>query len=202
MKTLTTALIGMKNGLQGLGTWIWLVAMNRDSATIDRWALDTKDVVFDSQTYTHKNMSTEPPASDLAGITPSFIISLGDADKTLVSRLIAGKYRGQRVVMGLVNRDALGAAANEITIRGKVKSADAEEGAVSFHCGPLNPRDTTIPRDSLYRTTCRWEFKGKCGECGYAGGQTTCDKRFETCRDTMANQTRFGGCPGLPTEIR
>lgn len=200
MKTLTSALIARQHGLQGLGTWVWIFDARRDSSTVDRWALDTANVTFNSQTYSRTNLSLKPPDSDMSGQTSTWILSIGDAEKTIVSRLLAGKYRGQRIRAYLVNRSELGSASNKIPLNGRILSADAEEGAVSFRCGQCNLRNTTIPKGSVYRTTCRWEFKGPCGECGYVGAETSCDKRIETCEDTMNNKARFGGAPGLPVE--
>jgi lambda family phage minor tail protein L len=56
--------------------------------------------------------------------------------------------------------------------------------------------DLTLPKGVYNRNYCRWKFKST--ECGYVGGQTICDKRKATCKDTMNNIVRFGGFPSVP----
>lgn len=46
-------------------------------------------------------------------------------------------------------------------------------------------------------TRCQARFKD--AACGYAGPETVCDKRFETCTD-LGNEMRFVGLLGLPVD--
>jgi hypothetical protein len=196
-KTLASALKTEKNALNGIGQWVWLYQLQRDSSNTSYYVQANADVTFNSQTYTHKNITLEPIASDLMGTTPKFSVTIGDSAKTEIGYLRADKYRGQPCTIYLVNLQALSSASNKITFRGIILSADAEEGAVTLNCGSFDLRNVPIPRRLLFRNVCSFEFKGPCGECGYVGATTTCDKTLAVCTG-LANQARYGGAPGIP----
>jgi phage-related protein len=70
----------------------------------------------------------------------------------------------------------------------------ADEKWVSFTLGAPSPFRVRFPRNRILKDYCRWRFKST--ECGYSGGETTCDKTLAQCR-LRSNSARFGGFPGV-----
>jgi hypothetical protein len=75
---------------------------------------------------------------------------------------------------------------------GEVQYGDA---SVTF---ALRAPSADVARQSpgrTYASGCHLLFKGP--DCAYAGAETTCDRTYDTCKNTMANQLNFGGNPLL-----
>ena len=194
--TLSSNLESEKNTLHGAGPMVWLFEMQRDSSNTSYYCRERADVTFNSQTYAHKSISFEPPEADSAGRQHSFKISISNVDQVEVAYLEAGKYLNQPVTVRHVSLNYLSSAADQVIHRGLILSATVTRRTAIFSCGAYNLRGCAIPHGRIYRTRCRWRFKDDA--CGYAGGETECDLTIETCRDTMSNEERFGGAPGLP----
>jgi phage-related protein len=64
----------------------------------------------------------------------------------------------------------------------------------TFTLGASNPFNRRFPQARILKNHCRFIFKD--AWCGYAGGQTTCDKTLTRCR-ALSNSIRFGGFPGV-----
>lgn len=197
MRTLASADKAEKNDLTSGTAWLWLFEIQRDATTYSRYAKNYEDVTFNGQTFTAHAIDYEPPEADAAGTQHDHRISIGDADRTEVGLLEGGYYINYPVVVYLVNSSYLTYSTSTIKFRGIVLDADAGEGGVTLRCGTHDLRKSVVPRDSLYRTYCRWDFKSF--ECGYAGADTTCAKSLTACAaHTPSNKSRFGGAPGLP----
>lgn len=200
MITLTSAMIAQKNTMAGTseGPWVWLCELWRDSTNVLRYARAQENVTFDSQTWTANNLVIEPPSSDNRGTSKAFTIAIQNVDQTMVTYLEAGELRNQAASLYLVHADLLSAATNVVTWRGVILEAEASYEYCSFSIGSYDIRAGKVPASAYSATRCRWRFKSQ--ECGYSGGQTSCDKRYTTCNATMSNVARFGGFPTLPWE--
>lgn len=77
----------------------------------------------------------------------------------------------------------------------KIKSVLVTDEAVSFTLGIRNPLIDTFPSQLFSRKTCR--FKLKDSNCGYAGGETTCNKTMTRCV-ALENEINYGGFPAIP----
>lgn len=196
MESLSAAMILQKHLLDGGGQFIWLFELQRDSSNTSYYTRERADVTFNSQAYTSKEIAIDPPQYDTGGTLSDWRISLDNADRVEIAYLEAGKYVGQWVTVRIVNREILSATANQVVLRGRIKSATADERVVVFACGANDWRRTPIPRSTMNALRCRWRFKSV--ECGYGGGQSTCDLSYDTCNNTMSNVERFGGAPGMP----
>lgn len=199
MITLSSAMETQKNTLAGTenGPWIWLVTLDRDGTNYLRYALGMhSNVTFNSLTYSAMNGAVQPPQSDAMGTTKNFRVTIQNVDQTMVTDLENGEFLDRPVVLELVHEDLLSSASNVVRMRGVVISADVDEQYATFNCGTYDLRNAIVPACTYSRERCRWIFKSD--ECGYAGGQTSCDKTISTCENTMSNHDRFGGFPGLP----
>jgi len=193
-------MIAQKNTMAGTisGPWVWLCELWRNDSNVIRYARSQKNVTFNSLTWTANNFRVEPPASDQRGSTKTFSLAIQNVDQTMVTYLEAGELLNQAGALHLVHNDLLSAATNVITWRGVIISAQATNDYVTLTLGAYDVRAASVPAETYNATRCRWRFKSE--ECGYAGGQTTCDKRYTTCDTTMSNLSRFGAFPTLPWE--
>lgn len=193
MRVLSTNFESWKNQLRGLKAFVWLFDLSRDSSNVSRYCRERADVTFNGNTYTRKEIKFEPPSSDSQGTFHDFAVQIGDADRTEKAYLLNSKYRDQPMAVRLVNLEDLSNSDDQLLYRAKIKSASTDETKAILRCGPHNLHKATVPYIILIALRCRFRFKG--WRCQYAGAETSCDLRFETCRDTMSNQDRFGGTP-------
>ena len=198
MRTLSSALIEQKNTVAATadGPWVWLVDLARDATNTIRYARSMEDITYNSNTYTAKSMKIEPPAADMAGSTRNMILSIENVTQTMITYLEAGELLDWPAVLYLVHWDSLSTATNVIKWRGKILSATCDNQWAEIVIGNYDLRTHQVPADKYNATRCRWRFKS--AECGYAGAETSCDKRYSTCDTTMSNIARFGGFPTLP----
>jgi|GEM_PF-3129635 len=197
-RALTSAFIGVKNALTGAGPVVWLIELHRDSSNISRLTTDIEDVTFDSQTWSKQNSGVGVIEADNEGTLKDVKITVQNVDLAMSVYMEASKFRNMPMSISLVEKNNLSSAADKVVFRGIIKRADVNEEPpyVTFTCGTYDLRRETVPACKAYRCRCRWVFKS--AACGYAGGETSCDKRYETCRDTMSNEDRYGGFPAIP----
>lgn len=196
METLTSNLKAVKNALSGSQAWVWLVDLARDSSNISRYCSDRQGVIFNGVTYAAKALAVEEPSYDADGSLPEWSVMIGNADRVEIAYLELGKYRGQRVTARRVNLAHLSSPADQIILRGIIKSAGADEQWIVLHCGTYDLGRSVVPKSTIQALRCRWKFKSE--ECGYSAGETSCDLSYNICENTMNNLARFGGAPGIP----
>jgi hypothetical protein len=200
--TIPADLLSQKNTLvaTGDGSWQWLLKLDRDGTNYLYYCAPShENITFDSQVYTATTMEIRPPQTDMGGGAKNFHISVQNVDQTMVTDLEAGEFLDRPVELFVVHTDHLSTTSNFIPkIRGLIIEASVREDWCTFTCGTYDLRGVTVPRQTYSRERCRWVFKSD--ECGYAGGETSCDKRLTTCDSTMSNKSRFGGFPGMPMQ--
>jgi len=201
MMTLTSALIAAKNRLAdtSAGPWLWLLELNRDDTTFVRYAKARGNITWNSLTWTANNFRVDPPAADYSGSTKTFNISIQNVDQTLVTYLEADEILDYPAALYRVHADNLSSASNYLAWRGRTLSADVTDKWAALTIGSYDLRSAKFPSEFYSATRCRFRFKSD--ECGYGGGETTCDKRSTTCDTTMSNIARFGAFPTIPFEV-
>lgn len=102
----------------------------------------------------------------------------GGVDGTAIVRLVHGAHLDLDEIVRL-----------DYTILG----CHANSEMVTFTLGTENMFAMRFPQNRILKNQCRWRFKDS--RCGYAGGETTCNKTLARCRD-IGNSVRFGGFPG------
>lgn len=195
MITLVTAMKSYKNAQAG-GEWPWLVEIYRDSTNVLRYTDSQTDITFDSLTWTKKAIKVQQPEQDTAGSVFTFVVQVSAVDKTMAGYIRDDEIIDQSIKIIRVHRGTLSDSTAKIEWRGKVQKAVITKDWVTLDCGPPNLRAFSIPARRFDRTHCQHKFKGP--ECGYAGAETSCDKKETTCRDTMSNIDAFGAFLGMP----
>ena len=147
--------------------------------------------------YSPRAMTPGNFSYSLGNIVDSASLSISNEDDTLTSTLMTGDVQGSDVTIYLVyldsNNENLG---NPITLfLGSVDAWTMSEGNVEL----------TITSDlarwskrtfNQHQSSCRWkEFKGT--QCGYAGGETVCNRTFTRCAE-LSNTAHYGGFRWLP----
>lgn len=200
MLTIPADLLNQKNTLvaSGDGSWQWLLKLDRDGTNYLYYCAPShENITFDSQTYTAVNMEINPPQTDMGGGAKNFQITIQNVDQIMVADLENGEFLDRPVELFVVHTDHIATTSNFIPkIRGLVIEASTREDWATFTCGTYDLRGAVVPRGTYCRERCRWIFKSD--ECGYAGGQTSCDKLLATCDTTMSNLDRYGAFPGMP----
>jgi len=196
MRTLSSFMAEKKNTLALKDQFMWLFDVSRDSSNISRWVKTSQNITFLSNTYTAKQITFQPMKVDAGGTLANFKITIADPDQTLMAYVMAGKFIDQKVAVRVPNYASLSTAADQVVFRGVIQSIDYADkaNAFSFSCGSMNLRDHSTPRDKVYKDRCSAVFKSD--ECGYAGAETSCDKKFATCT-TYGQRARFNGAPGM-----
>jgi len=198
MRTLSSFMKGKKNLKHLADAFLWLFDIRRDSSNVSRYVKDRRNHTFFGNSYMAKAMTFEPPSADSGGSQQQFKISIDNTDRVEVAYLELGKYFDQDVEVRIVNTASRTNEDDQIVFRGTVQNANCTEKAATLECGGINLRDYSMPNERLNTRRCRHQFKGPCGECGYSGGETTCDKLLSTCTNTMNNRTRWGGASTMP----
>lgn len=153
-------------------------------------------IFHDSVNYTQRSFSYEGAMYSTNNFVDSCTIRIDDLDSSLMSSFGDEVVQGSEVTLQKVvldeNYATLGTNAFTIFI-GEIDDWDIdEETLIVTLVSELSKWD----RSTLYRhsTSCRWKkFKGV--DCIYAGGQSACDRTYNTCKNTMNNSDEFGGFP-------
>jgi len=76
----------------------------------------------------------------------------------------------------------------------RVSGTSVDENWVTFNLTSTDTWSRTFPRNKIAKNHCNYAFKGL--HCGYAGGETLCNRTLTRCRE-LNNSERFGGFPGV-----
>jgi lambda family phage minor tail protein L len=156
------------------------------------------DIVYDGITYTKFPIKHDEIGENTQGEIDTFRVSVANVNRIIQAYLESYDLRGKKVTITLVWANQLNDTDANIDFIYYIDNYTANENTVEFVLSSkYDIIDLTLPRGVYNRNYCRWKFKST--ECGYAGAQTTCDKRKATCKDTMSNIARFGGFPSVPT---
>ncbi|MEK6531253.1 MAG: hypothetical protein AABZ23_02025 [Deltaproteobacteria bacterium] len=93
-----------------------------------------------------------------------------------------------------LNKNILDESSSELTMGFDVLATQADSQWCTFTLGAPNPMRRRFPLHRYIAFHCNWQFKS--AECGYPGGDTTCNRNLDACRG-KSNSKRFGGYPGL-----
>jgi len=156
------------------------------------------DITYDGVTYTKFPIKHDDIGENSQGEIANFKVTVSNVNRIIQAYLEGYDLRGKKVTITLVWANQLNDADTNIKFIYYIDNYIVTQDAVEFVLsGKYDIIDLTLPRGIYNRNYCRWKFKST--ECGYAGAQTTCDKRKATCKTTMNNIARFGGFPSVPT---
>lgn len=156
------------------------------------------DVVYDSITYTRFPIKHDEIPENSQGEIDNFRVTVANVNRIIQAYLEEYDLRGKKVTIQLVYADKLDNTDAHIDFIYYIDNYTATQDAVEFVLSSkYDIIDLTLPNGVFNRNYCRWKFKST--ECGYAGAETSCDKRKTTCKNTMDNIARYGGFPSVPT---
>lgn len=156
------------------------------------------DVVYSGITYTKFPIKHDQISDNSKSQVDSLKVTVANVNRVFQSYLETYDLRGKKITIKLVWANQLTDTDAYMDFIYYIDSYTATEETVELVLtGRLDILDAKLPYGKFNRNYCRWKFKGT--ECGYSGGQTTCNKTKQTCRDTMANILRYGAFPSVPT---
>jgi lambda family phage minor tail protein L len=156
------------------------------------------DIIYDGITYTKFPIRHGEISENSQGEIDSFRVTMSNVDRVVQGYLEAYDFRGKKVTITLVWANQLSDADANIKFIYYIDNYTASQDTVAFVLtSKYDIMDLSLPNRKYNRNYCGWKFKST--ECGYAGAETTCDKRKATCKNTMSNIARYGGFPSVPT---
>ncbi len=156
------------------------------------------DIIYDGVTYTKFPIKHDEISENSQGEIDTFKVSVANVNRLIQSYLEGYDLRGKKVTITIVWANQLADADANIKFIYYIDNYTATQDTVEFMLSSkYDIIDLTLPNGIYNRNYCRWKFKST--ECAYAGAETTCDKRKDTCKTTMSNIARFGGFPSVPT---
>ena len=160
-----------------------------------RYARNEEEITYEGESWQPANfdLSFGQSAKD----APRVRLSVRDYTGAIMSRIEAENGGlGFELRVLIVNAGDL-SQPTEIDETFFVLGVTSKNFTVEFTLGARNPLNARFPRRLQMRDRCAWRYKGD--ECGYSGPLTSCDYSLNGpngCR-AHANETRFGGFPGL-----
>jgi lambda family phage minor tail protein L len=198
MRSIHANLVTEKNKQSSASSWLTLLDVVVSSSVTLYLTPNPASVAFDSLTYSPFALTVSPVGSDSKGGLPDVEVTVQNVSQVISAYLEANDMRGQRVRLRIVHSDNLADATRTAFDESyEITGISVTELAVTFLLSHLRLLDQRFPGGRFLRDNCRWLYKST--ECGYVGALATCDKILEGtngCR-AHANQTRFGGFPGL-----
>lgn len=197
MPEMPANLTAQKNQLSQPGAWVWLLTIVLPSGPTLRYAANTEDVVYGSQTYSAFNFTVGGFSCNTDGEIPELTMTVTNVGYVLQDYV--------RDYEGLI-----GAVVSFVQVNSEYLAEDYSEDAVSFtvvHTENTWPDVTLtlgvppavryrVPEDRFNPHSCRHRFKST--RCGYAGALTTCDRNPDDC----VARSMFPGNYGGPLSLR
>ncbi len=156
-----------------------------------------QDVVFQGELYSKFPVTHEFIGENNQGQIDQVKVRLGNVSRLIQSYLEQYDLRGKCVVIRMVwlNRlDDPDARMDDIFY---IDSYSADQQGVEFTLtGKFDVLGVDLPGRRYARNYCSWKFKSP--ECGYAGGEASCNKIKQRCKQ-LNNYQRFGAFPSVPT---
>lgn len=199
MRNLTENFVTEKNKPENRPIYLYTIyAYNgTDNLYFAGYDVDVTFPASGGQTYTAFPIVHEQVNENAEGQIDLVRLRVGNANRLLQGYLEANDFRGLKVDITLIFMDRLASSSDKTVETFYVDSYTVTEEAGEFLLSSqFDVQDVEIPRRKFLRNYCQWRFKGD--ECGYSGGETTCNKTKQDCKDNKNNYARFGGFPSIP----
>lgn len=156
-----------------------------------------QDVTFDGILYSRFPITHEFVGENNQGQIDQVKVRLANVSRLIQSYLEEYDLRGKKVTIRMVWADQLNDPDAHIDDVFYIDSYTADQQNVEFTLtGKFDVLGLDLPARRYARNYCSWKFKS--AECGYAGGETTCGRTQQRCKE-LGNYQRFGGFPSVPT---
>ena len=195
MKSLPPALIIEKNKMSTSSAWLVFLDITLTDNTEFRFVSNNEDVTFGGNLYTHFPFEVDTVGQSGRGEIPNVRLKVSNVTRLLQPYLesLEGAI-GSTVKVTVVNSKHLDEDYSELEMTFDVISCNSTSKWVTFTLGAPNPLRQRFPLEEFIANHCRFIFKSD--ECGYSGGETTCNGTMSDC-DDRSNLSRFGGFPGM-----
>ena len=200
MRNVTTAFTREKNKEENEPIFLYKLHDYDGQGANRHWAEHDTDIVFNGQTYVKFNVEHEFLSENIQGQIDMLKIAVANVNREMQGYLELYDLRGCQIDVLLVWANKLGDTANYTKWTFYIDSVPliSDEIVQFLLTTKFDLTKLTLPGRIISRNFCGWKiFKGT--ECAYAGGETTCNKTLQRCRE-LNNQKRFGGCPGIPSK--
>jgi len=156
-----------------------------------------QDVTYQGEVYSKFPVTHEFIGENNQGQIDQVKVQLGNVSRLIQSYLEQYDLRGNRVVIRMVWLDRLDDPDAHMDDVFYIDSYSADQQNVEFTLtGKFDVLGVDLPGRRYARNYCSWKFKSP--ECGYAGGELSCNKTKQRCKQ-LNNYKRFGAFPSVPT---
>ena len=176
---------------------IYLYSLYKYDGTNDlHFAEHDVEVTFNGITYSPFPITHDFVSENSSGQIDTVKLRVSNVSREIQGYLENFDLRGKKVEILLVWADHLNDPSAMIKDTYYIDSYGADQNVAEFSLsGRIDVLSVELPCRKYSRTHCSWKFKSS--ECGYTGGETSCDKTLKRCRQ-LSNQLRFGGFPAIP----
>lgn len=197
MRDVSASFVEEKNKLTNRPVFLYTVFDYDGAGNHLRFAGFDADVVFDSVTFQKFPIAHDHVQENTNAEIDQIKIRVSNVSREIQQYLESYDLRGKRVSIKQVFMDKLNDATCYLEDFYYIDNYMADAIAAEFVCtSKFDVMQLQLPARKFWRNYCAWKFKGT--ECGYAGGETSCNKTFARCEE-LNNKARFGGFPSIPS---
>lgn len=198
MRTLGNTFKTEKNKRENRPIWLYAIYDYDGQSNNLYYAEYDGNVTYNGQEYTRFPITHEFISENIQGEVDAIRLKLSNVSRLIQGYLEVYDWRGKKVSIKMVWADHLDDADAYIEDIFYIDSytTDQEE-AVFTLTSKFDLMEVRLPIRRYFRNYCIWSFKST--ECGYAGGQSECNKTLTRCK-VLSNQERFGGFPSIPSK--
>lgn len=197
MRDLNSTFVGEKNKEKNQPIWLYIIYDYNGEDDNLYFARATSNITFGGIEYTSFPITHDSISENSEGRIDAVELKIANSVDYLQEYLDTYEWRGKKVAILRVFADHLDdsdAYDQDIFYIDSWRTSNKD--VVVVCTGKTNVLDVQLPRGIYLRHHCRWKFKGT--ECGYSGGETTCNLTKARCK-ALSNYSRFGGVPSMPT---
>lgn len=155
------------------------------------------NVTYNGVTYTKFPISFETISENSEGRIDTVRIVVSNISQVIEDYLETYDWRGKKVSIITVWANQLNDTDAYLQDVFYIDNYSSDQNNAYFTCASkFDVLDVHLPRRLYMRHHCCWEFKST--ECGYSGGESTCNLTKARCKE-LNNYDRFGGFPSIPT---
>lgn len=192
-----TAFLEEKNKNTNAPIYLYTVYDYDDLGTNLNLAEWGDDVTFDGIVYNKFPIKHDEIGENSQGQVPSIKLTVANVSRVIQYYLETYNWRGKKVLIRLVWLAQIADADAKLDFVYYIDSYIANEKIAEFVLLPkVNALGLELPKRTYSRNYCQWRFKGT--ECGYASGESECNKTKQRCKE-LGNYSRYGGFPAIPT---
>ena len=196
MRTIDSTTILEKNKEENQPIFLYIIEnYNGASANLYYTAYDV-NVVYNGNTYIRFPISHAPVSENAEGIIDAVEITIANVSLVIQEYLEIYKWKGLKVRIVEVWTNQLSDPDAYLESIFYIDKFRTDARNAYFTCtSKFDALDVYLPREVYLRHHCQLEFKS--AECGYSGGETTCNLTKARCKE-LNNYDRFGGTPSIP----